>query len=110
MSRKKLFDLKSCNILFDAISVLDVHARSKIRTTKWTLKISYWNDNTFSLEYRHSSKKGIHRFFYQPHIDCYLITYKLMSTEQIVETQEAKLDFSGECLEEEFIRIGNQKK
>jgi len=59
-------------------------AKKILKKDGWTLHILYWEDNTFTLDYRHGDNDGMHCFYYAPHDNENLVRHYLVNyNEQI---------------------------
>lgn len=68
--------------------ILERVAKSRVTDPGWSTRITYWEDNTYEIEYRHSGDDGIHRFMYTPHIDDKHVRYCLIRSKDIAHKFE----------------------
>jgi hypothetical protein len=94
-------DLSNVN---DAVEIIKRVAHAKIPKEGWTFIITYWEDDTFEIEYRHKDvdEDLYHRFFYKSNRDNPRIKYYLCSYDHMLKGNPP---FS--YIKSEYIDIGN---
>jgi len=85
--------LKKTHDVDCAVEILSREARRVLQEEGWTLFVTYWEDDTFQLEYRHTNEDGIHRFIYTPHHTPPKIIYWLYTWRGMEKTLEGLLEF-----------------
>jgi len=89
----------------EAADILLVVAKKRIPEKGWSLLITYWDDGTFQLEYRHGNEEGVHRFFYAPHKHPYRVRYYLFSNDNWMTCAEGSFEIDSNVVRSENINL-----
>lgn len=101
---------KKTKMDFDAIKeyteILKYVAKKKIPEDGWSFFVTYWEDNTFQLEYRRAREDGIHRFFYSPHKNKNIIKYYICGDSCWMTAGEGTFEIGTKITKKEELKVG----
>lgn len=94
------------NAIEEYAEILKHVARQKIPEDDWTFLVTYWEDDTFQLEYRRAREDGVHRFFYSPHKNKNIIKYYLFGDYAWMTAGEGTFEMDTNVTKREELKVG----